>query len=298
MTGQLLFFHIPFVAVKTGYSKTTELDFGALGLSAIVCAVALPLATLIAVVFVPNGVAAPPPTTEKRVALADVVNAIRRNPPLLRLLAAFLPVNLLGGMSSGVIYLYVDTYLGLGEQFPAIMLLAMLAGIIGIPLWSALAARFERHRVWALSLITGGIGAGALALLSPGPMALPLVLVVYTIVALTLVGAVIVFAMSADIVDYGRLVTGEDHAGLYGSIFAFLQKSLLGVSAAAGLALVGIFGFDATGAAQTANGIMGLKFTTAVLPALGLLGAAALIWNYPLTRARVAEIQAQLHRQS
>jgi Na+/melibiose symporter-like transporter len=201
-------------------------------------------------------------------------------------------------MSSGVIYLYVDTYLGLGAQFPAVMLLAMVAGIVGIPLWSALAARFERHRVWAASLVIGGTGAGTLALLSPGPLALPLVLVIYPIVALTLMGAVIVLTMSADIVDYGRLVTGEDHAGLYGSIFAFLQKSLLGVSAAAGLALVGVFGFDATATSQTASGVFGIKLTGALLPSLGLLGAAALIWNYPLTRARVAEIQAQLHRQS
>jgi Na+/melibiose symporter-like transporter len=126
-------------------------------------------------------------------------------------------------------------------------------------------------------------------------MALPLVLVADTVVALTLVGAVMVYAMSADIVDYGRLVTGEDHAGLYGSIFAFLQKSLLGVSAAAGLALVGMFGFDATATSQTASGIFGIRFTAAFLPALGLLGAAIIIWNYPLTRARVAEIQAQLH---
>jgi Na+/melibiose symporter-like transporter len=295
LSGQLLFFLIPFLAVKIGFSDSTELDFRSLGLSAVICAVALPLATLIAVVFVPNGVATPPPTTSGRAGFAEVFNAIRKNPPLLRLLAAFLPVNLFGGLSSGVIYLYVDTYLGLGKQFPAIMLLAMLAGIIGIPFWSALAARFERHRVWAISLVTGGIAAGTLAWSSPGPMALPLVLVAYTVIALTLVGAVIVYAMSADIVDYGRLVTGEDHAGLYGSIFAFLQKSLLGVSAAAGLALVGLFGFDATATSQTASGVLGIKFTASFLPALGLLGAAIIIWNYPLTRARVAEIQAQLH---
>jgi Na+/melibiose symporter-like transporter len=298
LSGQLLFFLIPFAAVEFGYSDSTEIDFRALGLSAVTCAVALPLATLIAVVFVPDGIAAPPPKTARRTGLTAMFKAIRQNPPLLRLLAAFLPVNLLGGLSGGVIYLYVDTYLGLGRHFAAIMLLAMVAGIIGIPLWGALAARFERHRVWAMSLVAGALAAGTLTLLSPGPMALPLVMIAYTVIVLALTGSIVVFAMSADIVDYGRLVTGEDHAGLYGSIFAFLQKSLLGVSAAAGLALVGLFGFDATATTQTASGIIGIKFTSALLPAFGLLGAAALIWNYPLTRARVAEIQAQLHRQS
>ena len=82
-----------------------------------------------------------------------------------------------------------------------------------------------RHRVWVASLAAGGIACGAFALLSPGPMALPLAFVIFPIVTFTVVGAVIAYAMSADIVDYGRLATGEDHSGFYGSIVVFLQKS-------------------------------------------------------------------------
>lgn len=294
MGGQLLFFAIPFLAVQLGHSDSTELDFRSLSLAAVICAVALPLAALCAVAFVHDGVA-PPPATPKRPGFAEVLDAIRKNPPLLRLLAAFLPVNLLGGMASGVIYLYIDTYLGLSKQFPAIMAVALLASIAGIPFWSALATRYERHRVWCASLITGGLACGGLALLSPGALALPLAFVLYPMLLFTLVGAVIIYAMSADIVDYGRLVTGEDHAGLYGSMFAFLQKSLVGVSAATGLALAGFFGFDPTGAAQSASSVIGIKLTAALIPALGLFGAAAIIWNYPLTRERIGQIQAKLH---
>ena len=96
--------------------------------------------------------------------------------------------------------------------------------------------------------------------------------------------------MSADIV----LKTGEDHGGLYGSLFAFVQKSLMGVSAAVGVAMVGTMGFDATAATQTASGVLGIKLVSAVIPALGLLGAAVIIWNYPLNRAMTAEIQKRL----
>jgi Na+/melibiose symporter-like transporter len=95
-------------------------------------------------------------------------------------------------------------------------------------------------------------------------------------------------------VDYGLLHSGQDHGGLYGAMFAFLQKSLQGVSAAAGVALIGLFGFDATAAAQTGGGIFGIKLAMGIAPAIGLIGGAAIIWNYPLTRARVAEIQAAL----
>ncbi|HEY0914587.1 MAG TPA: MFS transporter, partial [Solimonas sp.] len=139
-----------------------------------------------------------------------------------------------------------------------------------------------------------GVACIGFALLTPGPSALVMCFLLYPLIILALVGTVVVYTMSADIVDYGKLHTGEDHGGLYGSLFAFLQKSLQGVSAAAGVALVGAFGFDATATAQTASGVVGLKLAMAIAPAAGLIGGALIIWNYPLTRARVAEIQAAL----
>lgn len=294
MAGQLLFFAMPFLAVKLGYSDSTELDFRTLGFAAVVCVVALPLTTLLMVARTPRGQAAPVAIQQKRYSLTDTVKAVRDNGPLLRLLAAFLPVNLLGGMASGVAYLYIDSYLGLGKQFPAIMLLSLLLTFAGIPFWAWMAGRYERHRVWALSLITGGLACAGFALVSPGPLALPICFVLYPTMLFTLIGAVIVFTMSADIVDYGLLKTGEDHGGLYGSLFSFVQKSLTGVSAAAGVAIVGTMGFDATAATQTASGALGIKLASALIPAIGLLGAAAIVWNYPLTRVRTLEIQAEL----
>ena len=295
--GQLLFFVTPFIAMKLGYSDSTELDFRALGVAAVICVVALPLATLLMIMRVRKRNGAGPgssSTSTKRYGLAESIAAVRGNGPLLRLLAAFLPVNLLAGMCNGVAYLYIDTYLGLGKQFPAIMMLALPASLLGIPFWTALAMRYERHRVWAVSLIIGGVACAAFALVSPGPSALLLSFALYPIIMFTLIGAVIVYSMSADIVDYGRLKSGEDHAGLYAAIFAFLQKSLLGVSAAAAVAMVGFFGFDATAETQSASGVVGIKLAAAIIPALGLFGAAAIIWNYSLTRARLAEIHARL----
>jgi len=230
----------------------------------------------------------------QRLGPGDSFAAVRSNPPLLRLWAAFLPFNVVTGLCSGVSYLYLDTYLGLSRQFPVIAMTGLLATLLGVPFWSALSARYERHRVWALCLACGGLGFTALALVKPGPSAAALSFALYPLVFFSIGGAVLVAAMSADIVDYGRLHTGEDHGGLYGALFAFLQKSVFGVAAAAGVALVGAFGFDATAAAQSAGGAFGITLAFAILPASGLIGAAAIIWNYPLDKARVADIQAAL----
>lgn len=295
LVGQLLFFATPYLAVKLGYSDSTELDFRSLGVAAVICVVLLPLATLVAVARVPKGQAAPPSeSAAKRFNLGETWRAVRDNRPLIRLLAAFIPVNLLALMSSGVVYLFVDAYLGLSKQFPALMAMSLLTTVGGVPFWTAMAMRYERHRVWAVSLLIGGAACVACAFLSPGPSALPMTFVLFPILMFSLSGVVLVFSMCADIVDYGKLHNGEDLSGLYASLLFFLQKSLGGLSTAAGIALVGAFGFEASAAVQSASGVLGIKLAAAVLPAIGLIGAAAVIWNYPLNRAQAAELRAAL----
>jgi glycoside/pentoside/hexuronide:cation symporter, GPH family len=295
LSGQLLFYATPFLAMRLGYSDSTQLDFRSLGLAAMVCVVALPLATTTLLLRVPRGTAASH-SVPQSFGLRETLAAVRGNPPLVRLLLAFLPANVLGGMSNGVAYFYIDTYLGLSKNFSAIFMLAILTSVAGIPFWTALSARFERHRVWACSLVAASAVQTTFALLTPGPSALAMCFFLYPALVFCLSGMVMVYTMSADIVDYGRLQTGEDHGGLYGSMFSFLQKSLLGVSAAAGVALVGAFGFDATAAAQSGGGIFGIKLTFAIFPAVGVLAAAVIIWNYPLNRKRIADVQAALAR--
>ena len=59
-----------------------------------------------------------------------------------------------------------------------------------------------------------------------------------------------------------------------------------------GLAL---WGFDARpDAINGANEMFGLRFLFSTLPSLFYLSAAAIVWKYPITEARHAEIRAAL----
>lgn len=296
VVGALLFFAMPVLAMQLGYSDSTEIDFRSLGVTAVFCAIALPLATLAAVRCVPDGVAGPPPARRPRV--SEVLKAVRGNGPLLRLLAGFLIFSALGGVLNGTFFLYSDAYLHLGKQLAGLGALGLLGTVAGIPFWSLMAQRYERHRVWAASLLGAGIACAAFALLTPGPWALPMCLLLYPLILFMIGGSVAAAVMMADVVDYGRLLTGEDHAGLYGALLAFLNKSIAGVFAAAGLGIAGWFGFDAAAVTQSADAVIGIKLAAAILPALGFLGAAASIWNFPLTRARIAQVQAELSRRA
>jgi glycoside/pentoside/hexuronide:cation symporter, GPH family len=292
VVGALMFFLMPLLAMQLGYSDSTEIDFRSLGVSAVFCTVALPLATLAAVIVVHDGVAEPPPM--KRHGVGDMLRAVRGNGPLQRLLVAFIICGALGGILTGVFFLYADSYLHLGKQVAGLGAVGLLSTIAGIPFWTAMAQRYERHRVWAVSLIGASIACTAFALLTPGPLALPLCFLLYPLILFMVGGSLVAAVMMADVVDYGRLLTGEDHAGLYGSLLAFMSKSMVGVFAAVGLAIVGLFGFDAAAATQSANATFGIKLAAAVLPALGFLIAATTIWTYPLNWQRIAAVQAEL----
>lgn len=292
LMGQLLFFATPYLAVKLGYSDSTELDFRSLAVAAVICVIALPMATVIAVARVPAGKPLAPSPEARKFSVSETWAAVRGNGPLIRLLLAFLPVAALAMMSQGVVYLFVDAYLGLGTQFPAVMALSLLTTVVGVPFWSALANRYERHRVWAASLITCGIACVGCAFIEPGPTAAPMVFSLMPLIMFCLSAVVLVFTICGDIVDYGRLRTGEDLSGLSVSLIMFLQRSLGSVSTAAGIALVGLFGFEPAAPIQSAGGVLGIKLAAAIIPAVGLFAAAAIIWRYPLDRRQLAQLRA------
>ena len=101
--------------------------------------------------------------------------------------------------------------------------------------------------------------------------------------------------MKADVIDLDTLESGENRAALFFSAWSFAQKataSIGGVIAMFGLALMG---FNA--APDAVNGeaeMFGLRFLFSTFPSIFFLTAAAIVWKYPVTEERHAEIRAAL----
>ncbi|RYD45620.1 MAG: MFS transporter [Sphingomonadales bacterium] len=293
--GGMIFFATPALAKGLGMTKSGDLGFAALDVTAILCAVLVLLAAILVIWRVPEGEARPPAPAERpHYGLFQTLRSVLRNRPMMWLIGAALPVAILTGIATGVTFLFLDVYLQLGEAYPTVLLASAPMALIGVPLWSFLGAKFERHRVVAVSLVLGAISYLALSFVPPGPGAFTLVLIFYPLTILALLGIVVLFPMIGDIADYGRLQTGEDLSGLYTAVFNFVQVSLRTVSSAAGIAVVGWMGFDATAATQSPGGALAIRLTAVILPAIGLAFAGALFWAFPLTRAKIAEVHAQL----
>lgn len=106
---------------------------------------------------------------------------------------------------------------------------------------------------------------------------------------------VLVNSMTADIVDYDESLNGRRREGLIAAANAWITK--MGVSLSfifAGLVL-NLTGFDANlGGNQAPGTVTGMRVCFCIIPAFGTLAALLMLRNYPLSKARVEAIQAEL----
>jgi Na+/melibiose symporter-like transporter len=293
LSGSILFFTVPFATKAMGLSETTELNLHTLSFTAVVVLLCMPLFNSFALLRVPNSdVPLPMAPAESKTGWREMFRAVASNGPLLRLLLAAAPAIMLNGAAAGTLFLFADVYLHLGKQLPVIQLVGLPMTLIGLLFWTWLCQKFERHRVWAISMIVAALCNGLLAFVPAGPAALVPILVLYPISLFSFICIAIAFpSMLGDVVDYELLRTGEDRSGIYAAINAFLQKSMTAVSGAFGIAMVGWFGFDAHAAEQNAWAGFGIRLAAMGLPALGFVVSASLLWWFPIDRARQAEIR-------
>ena len=101
-------------------------------------------------------------------------------------------------------------------------------------------------------------------------------------------------SFNCDICDYDELKTGRRREGMYSAVFAFLTKLAIAfVMTISSLVLVKL-GFSGTDQHPTEQQLFTLRWIYIAIPVAAMCCAILCMWKYPLTRERVAEIQAQL----
>lgn len=294
--GGIAFFFMPFIQQAMGIVETTEITPVTLAGTAIVVAIGLPVAVLLAAWLVPNGSGDIAETGTK---LADsfglLVKSVIQNGPLLYITGVFLFMGITAGMGGGLLYLYVDVYLGLGEQLPALLLLAGPILLLSTPLWGWACARFEKHRTLAFAVVVQSLTSLAFAFVPTGGSGFAILAPIMIINLMTQGAGLVAFpAMMGDIADYGRLKFGHDRTGTYFAFFTMAQKAIGGIGVSLGLFVAAWFGFDAMSAEQTTSGVFGMKLSMAYVPAFAALFTVPAIWFFPINKARQEEIQATL----
>jgi glycoside/pentoside/hexuronide:cation symporter, GPH family len=229
------------------------------------------------------------------------VRATLTNRPFLLLclvaLGKSLPINMVQALGVYVIVYHIyagDTAAG-----------AILSGLWGtvyqittiaaLPVITAMAKRFGKIRTMYFCLFTLLLGSASkwftfdprwpylvlvsAALLGPGQTAF------YTLIR----------SMLADVCDYDELQTGLRREGMYGSMQAWLDKAVGSVATILSGAILVVIGFDqASGGAQAADTVLGMRISFSLIPILGVVGSLLVLRAFPLTAERMMAIRREL----
>ena len=104
------------------------------------------------------------------------------------------------------------------------------------------------------------------------------------------------------LIDLDTVKTGERRAGAYFSIWSMTRKAsyALGITIGTGAAV--LFGFDSladpVNNPNSSESLLWLACLYSVIPAMFKFVAMPLLWNYPLTEARLAEVQKEIQAES
>lgn len=298
--GVLFFYAVPLLPIF----ETREFTPHSLSFSVIFAGSLMLLLLFICLKFTPNGYEIRPKKDTRKCSDITImargkvfVYEIMANKPLLLFMAAFMASSIaLTGMWFTLLFIYVDAYLELGDQFAQASLIALLVGLLMIGVWYAVTTRLGKKVTLALGLLFSGIGIVLTGFLAPnesGFLSLLLVMIFSYGIGITAIGA-LAPSLLADIIDYSHWKFGSDRSATYFSLFMMVSKMAVAIGGAIGLGIAGHYGFDPAADTYTTENITGLRLAIAWLPAGFVLCAMILFLVNPLTARRHALVRNRL----
>lgn len=175
--------------------------------------------------------------------------------------------------------------------------LAVVLGFATLPLIQWACNRYGKHRVLRWAILWMSLGTALKwVLYNPNYPYLQLLLPFFFSVGISSVYTVLP-SMMADVTDVDELATGVRREGMFGAVMAFLMKAIGSLQPVLAAAVLVFSGFDAAlGADQPAEVFTTMRLLDSFVPAGMLLLALIALLRYPLTRARMDEIKAELAR--
>ena len=303
--GLSLFYIVPLLPLF----ETKEITPETLEISVLAAGITMLVFLIICVRATPNGTSLPSTSVNHPIDLnpgRKILTEIRRllhslssNRPLCIFLAGYIFYGFGMGMWLGMLFLFVDSYLGAGELFAQTYLVGLVVSIAVTPLWCKLAIRLGKKTTMALGMLMMIISFIYTAMLSPGDVGL-LEMLILNIVNTTGAGciAAIAPAMLSKVCDYSTWKFGSVNTATYFALYLFFTKFSVAVGGAIGLAIAGWYGFDATVKTQSEEGVIGLLLVMSWLPTLLLAVALLLTGLNPINAHRHNVIRKCLAKRS
>ncbi len=239
----------------------------------------LPLAAFLCWKFVPTR---PLQTNTVTMKYKEILHTLKSNKPFLSLIISYFINAVANGLPASLILLYVGNILQDSERIGLYLFTYFLAGLIALPVWTVIARRYSKHRVWCVAMIFACLVFAFVPFLSAGDSFFYLLVCILTGLAF---GADLALppSMQADVIDVDRANTKTDRAGLYFALWGMATKLSLAIATA-----LGFLALDLTH--QNPFVLISLY---ALIPIVFKLAAIWLMWNYALDESSLRKIQNQ-----
>lgn len=290
--GTMLVSLIPMALVFLGVYTSTDYTPEMTWLIGLVILVALPLSIAGAFLLAPRGHVLP----GKRTTIKGLLRSAAGNRPFQRFIMAYVLAGTGYGFSVALIFPFTTSYLGIGDAFPMILLVATVSALVAIPIWTKIVYWLGKHRAWAWGWIANSLVLVPLIWVPPGESAkLPMAIMMGLYGFTNSVSVIAPFSILGDVVDYDRLRTGVDRGGNYYAFMMFTVK-LLGSAGGVALIILGaVFGYElAEGAVNDDFANKGLLYMFVLTPGIFQLASVPLIWNFPINARRQSVIRRRL----
>lgn len=184
------------------------------------------------------------------------------------------------------ILFYAGLFLGVGE----------VANMVGVVLAVPISRKLGKKSTYITTMAALAFLSILFFYLPVTPLGFWLMLIMQVVISIcTGIVSPLVWSMYADVSDYAELRDGTASTGLIFSSSSMAQKFGGAFGGAAVMWVLAVFGYNTeAGAAQTPEALKGLNLLMSWIPAAVAVVAMIVVYFYPLTKERVAEIDKKL----
>lgn len=270
-------------------------DRAAYETSAIIAGLLITMSMLMTVLFTRNARELPRVRSD-HYSTREYLTSMLRNRPFLSLAALKFIVFLSAGISGSASLFFMTYVMERGELGLAFLTFTTnIAGLCVLPLWIKFSYGRDKRWFWLAAML--GTAALLTSWMFAGPAESNLVFGIraFLLGAFGAGGLVMGFSILPDTIEYDRITTGLDRAGLYTGMLGFIEKN----AAAVGPLITG-FVFSAMGVVRSTTGkvdqpdsaITAIIASQSWIPAGLLLVGAMLLLTYRLSAEQLATLRA------
>ncbi len=226
--------------------------------------------------------------------LRESLAAVRHNKPFVFGLVIFLLTWTVIDLLSATLLYFITYWLRMSENSELIMGSVFVSAVFFLPLWSWLAARWNKTRAYIMGMLFFIAVLGVLIFLQP-TTPLPLIFTITTLAGVGVAAAhVMPWSILPDAVEWDEWQTGQRHEGAFYSLVTLAQKIASSIAIPLAGVLLKISGYVPNAVDQAPSALWAIRGLVGIVPPLLLLGGILFALRYPLSRERHAEVRRLL----